>query len=145
LKQRKKKLEKELCVVLMSSLSYVTAEDVEDLLKSNASKVAILDVRDEERKEDGHIAGSVHFPSATFWDNEQNVLEAIKGKVKVVVHCSFSQQRGPTCARHLSREWLQKLEPAPEVLVLYKGFNNWSASGHDVCYCQKDEKCDLGH
>lgn len=97
--------------------------------------------RDEERGFDGHIAGSMHFSSDSFEDKLPKLVEEVKNKETVVFHCSFSQVRGPKCARKLSEHLNSaltegKLEKVPSIVVLERGFNGWAASGHPVCSCQ---------
>lgn len=97
--------------------------------------------RDDERAFDGHIAGSMHFRSGSFEETLPKLVEEVKDKETVVFHCSFSQVRGPTCARNLN-EHLNKavsegnLEKVPNIVVLERGFNGWAESGRPVCSCQ---------
>ncbi|KAG0570763.1 hypothetical protein KC19_6G185900 [Ceratodon purpureus] len=121
-----------------SSVSYVSGQQLAGL---QGSKVAVVDVRDEERAYDGHIAGSMHFSSDSFEVKLPKLIEEVKNKDTVVFHCSFSQVRGPKCARKLNEHLKNavsegKLEKVPSIVVLERGFNGWAASGRPVCTCQ---------
>ncbi|KAG2449115.1 hypothetical protein HYH02_005863 [Chlamydomonas schloesseri] len=95
-------------------------------------RVLVLDVRDEDFI-GGHVKGAVNSPSE-LWGNEPHVDslidQHIAGKADmVVVHCMFSQQRGPRCALELARR-LEALEqpllaPLPQVYVLRGGFTGF--------------------
>jgi Cdc25 family phosphatase len=71
------------------SVSYVTGSQLLSLkLRPN---IAIIDVRDDERSYDGHIAGSLHYASDTFSNNISNLVQQVKGKDTLVFHCALSQ------------------------------------------------------
>ncbi|KAL6496283.1 cell division cycle-related protein [Orobanche gracilis] len=116
------------------SISYITAADLLPLKRSR--NIAIVDVRDDERKFDGHIAGSLHFASSTFVDKLPDLVEATKGKDTLVFHCALSQVRGPRCAetfaQYLSKE---KNAGVGNIMVLEHGYNGWEASRRPVCWC----------
>jgi Cdc25 family phosphatase len=60
----------------------------------------------------GHIVDAKNIPSGKFQDEEflQSLLiNDLKEAKTIVVHCAKSQQRGPTCARALSKA-LEKLD-----------------------------------
>lgn len=126
--------------VMTTPVKFIPAEDFTTLRDAS---VAVVDVRDEERKHDGHIAGSLHYPSATFERKIPDLLKDLKGTDTVVFHCAKSQMRGPTCARTLA-EHLNNVsraggaEKMAKVLVLEKGFNGWAAGGRAVCFCKED-------
>ncbi|XP_020588831.1 arsenate reductase 2.2-like [Phalaenopsis equestris] len=106
--------------------SYITPSQLISLRRS--AKVAIVDVRDEERSYDAHIAGSEMLPY---------LLGAVQGNDAVVFHCALSQVRGPACAR-IFADYLSKVNEnggIKEVMVLEKGFNGWKASGRPICSC----------
>merc|ERR1711915_972983 len=54
-------------------VSYITAPALLNLCKS--PNVAIIDVRDEERSLDAHIAGSFHYASDTFFEKIPSLAE----------------------------------------------------------------------
>ncbi|XP_074555985.1 arsenate reductase 2.2 [Curcuma longa] len=117
------------------SLSYITAAQLISIARS--PRVAIVDVRDEERSYDAHIAGSLHCASDTFSERMSDLLHAVKGKDTLVFHCALSQVRGPTCARMFLDYLSETKEDAGinNVMVLDRGFNGWHASGNPVCQC----------
>ncbi|KAI5063765.1 hypothetical protein GOP47_0022312 [Adiantum capillus-veneris] len=120
------------------TITYITAPEL-IRLQPNA-KVTVIDVRDEERNCDGHIAGSWHFASDTFVEQLPALAGKLDGQQAVVFHCAKSQIRGPTCANklvdHLSTLMLNKeIKIAPQVYVLERGFNGWAGAGHPICKC----------
>ncbi|KAM3262784.1 hypothetical protein ACQJBY_053101 [Aegilops geniculata] len=121
-------------------VSYVTAAQLVSMARD--PRVAIIDVRDEERICDAHIAGSHHYASDGFADRLPEIAEATRAKETLVFHCALSQVRGPSCARM----FLDYLSEAKEesavksITVLERGFNGWELSGRAVCRC-KDAPC----
>ncbi|KAK8042375.1 Rhodanese-like protein [Apiospora phragmitis] len=87
-------------------------------LNSDASKIAVVDVRDDGnlpprrltralRTTDyigGHIQGSLNFPSRSLDAMMPTLLRKLEGKETVVFHCALSQQRGPSAALRYLRE-----------------------------------------
>ncbi|KAJ4979013.1 hypothetical protein NE237_009793 [Protea cynaroides] len=117
------------------SMSYITGAQLLSLKRR--PNIAIIDVRDDERNYDGHIAGSVHYASSDFSEKIPNLLQEVKGKDTLVFHCALSQVRGPSCARRLV-DYLSEIGKdvsIENVLVLERGFNGWEASGKPVCRC----------
>ncbi|CAM6123964.1 unnamed protein product [Calypogeia fissa] len=124
--------------VMAAPVTFIPAGDFARLRDPS---VAVVDVRDEERKYDGHIAGSLHYPSEAFENKIPDLLKDLKGKDTVVFHCAKSQIRGPTCARtlveHLNNaSSAGTAEKTPKVLVLERGFDGWAAAGRPVCSCK---------
>ncbi|KAI9122271.1 hypothetical protein K1719_006960 [Acacia pycnantha] len=118
------------------SISYITGSQLLSIRRQ--PNIAIIDVRDDERSYDGHIAGSLHFASDSFSENISNLVQQVKGKDTLVFHCALSQVRGPTCARRLANylEDFKKDDAGiKNVMVLERGFNGWEASGRPVCRC----------
>ncbi|KAK1289287.1 Dual specificity phosphatase Cdc25 [Acorus calamus] len=116
-------------------VSYITASQLLPLARN--PKVAIVDVRDEERSYDPHIAGSLHYASDSFYQNIPNLLRDVHGKDTLVFHCALSKVRGPSCARMLA-DYLSEKKVGAEiknVVVLERGFNGWRTSGRPVCSC----------
>ncbi|PNH08878.1 rhodanese domain phosphatase 2 [Tetrabaena socialis] len=79
----------------------------------------------------GHITGAVNVP-AELWYSEQHVDsvidERVAGRDTVVVHCMFSQQRGPRCAMRLASRLAARSDVAkPAVYVLRGGFTGFAA------------------
>ncbi|KAG6771848.1 hypothetical protein POTOM_023240 [Populus tomentosa] len=70
-------------------ISYITGSQLLSLRR--LPNIAIIDVRDDERSYDGHIAGSLHFASDTFTDRISNLIQEVKGKDTLVFHCALSQ------------------------------------------------------
>ncbi|KAH7512010.1 dual specificity phosphatase Cdc25 [Ziziphus jujuba] len=117
------------------SISYITGSQLISL--RSRPNIAIIDVRDDERSYDGHIAGSLHYASDTFSDKISNLIQEVKGKDTLVFHCALSQVRGPTCARKFVNHLQEIKDDAgiKNVLVLERGFNGWEASGRPICRC----------
>ncbi|KAM7526168.1 hypothetical protein LguiA_016070 [Lonicera macranthoides] len=116
-------------------ISYVTGSQLLSL--GRRPNIAIVDVRDDERTYDGHIAGSLHFASDTFNDKLPTLLESVKDKDTLVFHCALSQVRGPKCARKFADYLAEAKEDVgiKNIMVLERGYNGWEASGRPVCRC----------
>ncbi|KAI3471866.1 hypothetical protein Pfo_028554 [Paulownia fortunei] len=116
------------------SITYITGSELLSLKRQ--PNIAIVDVRDDERSYDGHIAGSLHFASDTFVDKLPSLVKATKGKDTLVFHCALSQVRGPKCARRFG-DYLTDVNDVgvKNVMVLERGYNGWEASGKPVCRC----------
>ncbi|XP_058093483.1 arsenate reductase 2.2 [Magnolia sinica] len=116
-------------------VSYMTASQLVSL--NRHPKLAVIDVRDDERSYDAHIAGSLHYASETFSEKIPELLQQVKGKDTLVFHCALSQVRGPSCARMFADYLSGMKEDAgiKKVVVLERGFNGWEASGRPVCRC----------
>ncbi|KAL8508740.1 hypothetical protein ACS0TY_016095 [Phlomoides rotata] len=130
-------------------ITYITGSQLLSL--KNRPNIAIVDVRDDERSYDGHIAGSLHFSSDTFVDKLPKLVEATNGKDTLVFHCALSQVfffyvadsllsnimvRGPKCAQRFA-EYVgdAKVMGVKNIMVLERGYNGWEASGRPVCRC----------
>jgi Cdc25 family phosphatase len=97
------------------------------------SPIAIVDVRGAHERSFGHFAGSISAPAGDF-DNTSFALSLAKSlleKDTVVVHCLYSQVRGPKCARILREITAELPGPNhPKILVLRGGFKSWGTSDH---------------
>uniref|UniRef100_A0A2P2QP54 arsenate reductase (glutathione/glutaredoxin) n=1 Tax=Rhizophora mucronata TaxID=61149 RepID=A0A2P2QP54_RHIMU len=118
------------------SVTYITGSQLLSLKRR--PNIAIVDVRDDERSYDGHIAGSLHYASSTFTDKISNLLQEVKGKDTLVFHCALSQVRGPSCARRFAH-YLEEIKDdaggIKNIMVLERGFNGWEAAGRPICRC----------
>ncbi|CAI9289497.1 unnamed protein product [Lactuca saligna] len=125
-----------LAATMAKNVSFITGSELLSL--KERSNVAIVDVRDDERSHDGHIAGSLHFASDTFQDRIPNLVQAAKGKDTLVFHCALSQVRGPKCARRFAEYLAEGKVDAgiKNIMVLERGYNGWEASGKPVCRCR---------
>ncbi|KAL0426433.1 UNVERIFIED_CONTAM: Dual specificity phosphatase Cdc25 [Sesamum latifolium] len=121
------------------SITYITGSQLLSL--RSRPNIAIIDVRDEERTYDGHIAGSLHFASGTFVDKLPSLVEATQDKDTLVFHCALSQVRGPKCARRFA-EYLADANDVgvKNIMVLEHGYNGWAACGRPICRC-RDVPC----
>lgn len=86
----------------------LSQKSVEERKNDGAEEIVILDVRGEdEYTEDGHIRGAVNLPSTRWYEGGfvdrlvREHLDVEKTGKTIVLHCAYSQQRGPTCARLL--------------------------------------------
>lgn len=117
------------------SLSYLTPEELVAHLRTDREGTIVLDVRDSDFEELGHVKGCVNVEA---WDLLSSGGTALDDFIKthlrrsrtrrVVVHCFLSMQRGPSVAHRL-KERLQQLEDPldpllnPEdVFILKQGF-----------------------
>ncbi|XP_059312290.1 dual specificity phosphatase Cdc25 [Lycium ferocissimum] len=122
-------------MAMARSITYITGSQLLSLKRR--PNIAIVDVRDDERSYDGHIAGSLHFASDTFVDKMPSLVQAANGKDTLVFHCALSQVRGPKCARRLAEYLAESKNDVgiKNIMVLERGFNGWEASGRPVCRC----------
>ncbi|CAN6288885.1 unnamed protein product, partial [Urochloa humidicola] len=118
------------------SVSYVSAAKLVSMARGNP-RIAIIDVRDEERSYQAHIAGSHHFASGSFEARMPELARTASGKDTLVFHCALSQVRGPTCAKMFSDYLWETKEDSgiKNIMVLERGFNGWEGSGQPVCRC----------
>uniref|UniRef100_A0A0A9NZH5 arsenate reductase (glutathione/glutaredoxin) n=1 Tax=Arundo donax TaxID=35708 RepID=A0A0A9NZH5_ARUDO len=120
------------------SVSYVSAAKLVSMARGDP-RLAIIDVRDEERSYQAHIAGSHHFASGGFAARMPELAQAAtaSGKDTLVFHCALSQVRGPSCARMFSDYLSETKEDSgiKNIMVLERGFNGWEVSGQPVCRC----------
>ncbi|XP_041025619.1 dual specificity phosphatase Cdc25-like [Juglans microcarpa x Juglans regia] len=125
------------------SISYVTGSQLLSL--KCRPNIAIIDVRDDERSYDGHIAGSLDYVSDTFSDKISNIIQEVKGKDTLVFHYALSQVLKLSCAQKIVNyhEEMKEDSGIKNIWVLERGFNGWEASGRPVCRCKdiayKDE------
>lgn len=104
-------------IEMSKELQYMHAEELASKLSQKsvseresdrADEIVILDVRSEdEYVEDGHIRGAVNLPSTRWYEGGfvdrlvREHMDAHSTGKTIVLHCAYSQQRGPTCARLL--------------------------------------------
>lgn len=113
----------------VATLRRMSREQLSSLLLSpDASKVAIIDVRDDDHV-GGHIKSSTHVPSSSLDHRIPEIVRTMAGKESVVFHCALSQQRGPTAALRYIRERESKMkigkmdkETTPPAIGIRKGF-----------------------
>ncbi|KAM0905583.1 hypothetical protein ACQ4PT_017291 [Festuca glaucescens] len=72
------------------SVTYVSAAKLVSMARGN-HRMAVIDVRDEERSYQAHIAGSHHFASGSFAARLRELALATSGKDTLVFHCALSQ------------------------------------------------------
>ncbi|KAH9671302.1 Dual specificity phosphatase Cdc25 [Citrus sinensis] len=102
------------------SISYISGSQLLSLKRR--PNIAVIDVRDDERSYDGHITGSLHYPSDSFTDKISDLIQEV---------------RGPTCAKRLANYLDEVKEDTGinSIFVLERGFKGWEASGKPVCRC----------
>ena len=62
----------------------ISPQDLQELLKSKAADFTIVDVRDIEEYQEGHIPGATNIPVATFASQS----EVLDKKKKIIVYCN---------------------------------------------------------
>ncbi|EPY50557.1 Cdc25 family phosphatase Ibp1 [Schizosaccharomyces cryophilus OY26] len=128
----------------MSSLNYISPESLKDLLAGDREKISVIDVRDDDY-EGGHIPGSINIPSKQFLTLVDEYVEQLLQQKDIVLHCTYSQIRGPKAARILYetlRYRAQNLCSAknlpvdekeqfflrlPSIYILHGGFLAWKS------------------
>ena len=124
------------------NFTYIEPQALADALSmhpnSHARDFVIVDVRDYDFSEGGHIPGCFHLPSEDFEDPDsiKALYEQHTDKTTFIFHCYLSRIRGPTCANAFS-EYIAKSMPSekrPAVRVLRGGFKQWFSlySGDDT-------------
>lgn len=86
----------------------------------------IIDVRDEDFDVGGHIPGARHCPSDSFAAGVGYLAREFEGDAPdtVVIHCQYSQVRGPACAQLLRAHTPHR---PYQIRVLDGGFAAWNA------------------
>ena len=121
----------------MEYLPTLPAQTLASMLDGDAGSVAVVDVRDDDWDENGHIVGALNCPAEDLEDDDE--LEALierlvpaegGGARTVVFHCSLSQHRGPaTALRFRNRLAILDDDVAPpKVFVLDGGFERFRAT-----------------
>ncbi len=94
----------------VATLRRMSREQLSSLLLSpDASKVAVIDVRDDDHV-GGHIKSSTHVPSSSLDHRIPEIVRTMAGKEIVVFHCALSQQRGPAAALRYMRKKKSKVK-----------------------------------
>jgi rhodanese-related sulfurtransferase len=103
---------------MSSQLNYIKTEALVQDLQENPAAVRkdfkIIDVRNADEFNSGHIKGATNF-SSELWDDENFVDNFLKENSEVnkfIVHCFMSKQRGPNCATKIL---LRQLENAKKI------------------------------
>ena len=89
--------------ITLSSLKYISRDNLADLVRSKSPSLAVIDVRDNDYI-GGHIAGGHNVPVHTHDHRMPELARTLKDKDTVVFHCALSQQRGPSSALRYLRE-----------------------------------------
>lgn len=112
----------------MTSPTYITPESLAQLLRGQDPPI-VVDVRQHDRA-GGHIKNSLHIPADLLRANPDRYALQLNHASCIVVHCMFSQVRGPSCATllasALSRSKLDPSAPMPQVVILEGGFAAFS-------------------
>ena len=89
------------------------------LIKALASgqKVLVVDVRDEDFI-GGNIPNAINIPASEY--DAKVISDQIKDFSTVIVHCMYSQVRGPKVGRYLKRDY-----PEKDIKVLEGGFTGY--------------------
>eukprot|EP01063_Lacrimia_lanifica_P002158 TRINITY_DN11116_c0_g1_i1.p2 TRINITY_DN11116_c0_g1~~TRINITY_DN11116_c0_g1_i1.p2 ORF type:complete len:185 (+),score=59.24 TRINITY_DN11116_c0_g1_i1:38-592(+) len=111
---------------------FVDPADVEGAVAAGG---VVVDVRTDEERRDGCVAGSHHVPYA-LWEAAAEaglqgalpaaVAEVLDSTGEVVFHCMYSQERAPRCAV-IARQ----LRPTLRVAILRGGFQRFLAKFWD--------------
>jgi rhodanese-related sulfurtransferase len=94
----------------IATLQRISRERLSSILLSpESSKVAIVDVRDDDHV-GGHIRSSIHVPTSILDHRTTEIVDSLADKEIVVFHCYLSQQRGPGAALKYLRERDSKIK-----------------------------------
>jgi rhodanese-related sulfurtransferase len=127
-----------------ASLQSLSAPDLADLLRREGERhrTRVLDVRDDDFADLGHIVGAVNIPCWDLIHSNETMDTFLFANLKraethrCIVHCWLSQQRGPTVAARIKQRLSQLDSPElidPEnVFVLQQGFRRfWGLYSND--------------
>lgn len=95
------------------------------------SDMTVIDVRDDDYDENGHIRSAINAPSNDSFQDDEEVEELVqryKNKKMVVFHCMFSQVRAPFCAQRFKSRidvMLHEHESRPQIRVLTGGYQSF--------------------
>ena len=124
-------------LAVQQAVGRITAENLADMLQTRSgNEIALVDCREDDYDEGGHVRGSTNVPAEDF-DDDDNVQDLVQricahgGAGTVVFYCAKSQHRGPSCARRfknqLDLDASEDAQPRIEarVLVLDGGFDGF--------------------
>ena len=123
-------------VIGSNNVYYIEADELAAKLRDpeESKSVIVIDVRDEDFGDTMITGTTLNVPSAYL---SQTTLEkaldtlgkSLADYQTVVFHCSFSKQRGPTCAKLVESFYpLHQFD----IYVLRGGFCNWSCKYPDL-------------
>jgi len=116
----------------------IEAAELIKKLRSADAGMRVLDVRTEQEFAGGHIAGATHLPSEALLDGpggeerDQDFIRSVAGDgVKtLIVHCMYSQCRGPAVVQRLAVAAADAKVPV-EIALLCGGFHKFVNTVHD--------------
>ena len=71
---------------------YISPQELEALIKSDAEDYLIVDVRDDDYR-GGNIKGAINIPSEKFMLKLHQLIDDTQNASKIIFHCMLSQQR----------------------------------------------------
>ncbi|KAJ1971624.1 Cdc25 phosphatase Ibp1 [Dimargaris xerosporica] len=98
-----------------------------DESKTPKKDYLVIDVRTSDHG-GGHIPNGIHVPATEFHGFLPYLVTNYARVPLIVVHCSYSQVRGPKSARMLKEALEESAVPAAErarVVILRGGFSTW--------------------
>ena len=97
-------------------LNYIKTDALSQQLQENPAalgkELKIIDVRNENEFNSGHIKGATNL-SSELWEDENfvdNFLKENSEVDKLIVHCFMSKNRGPNCAAKILLRQLKNEE-----------------------------------
>eukprot|EP00397_Hematodinium_sp_SG-2012_P054522 GEMP01065821.1.p1 GENE.GEMP01065821.1~~GEMP01065821.1.p1 ORF type:complete len:140 (-),score=18.40 GEMP01065821.1:727-1146(-) len=120
----------------LGDVKYMSCVELEKVYRE--STVKIIDVRDEDFNEGGHIPGCRNIPSRVFSAKREELADELcQQDVTVVFHCMFSQSRGPSCAGIFQTELTKRENVKCQVRILQGGFLTWERRYPDDAHIEK--------
>ena len=101
------------------SYLYITQNELVNKIY-NDNNFVIIDLRDEDHI-GGHIINSVNIPASSFKNNFDTIINLLRDKTEVVLHCQESLVRSPRCAKILLEDFGLDIK----VSILKGGFDQW--------------------
>ncbi|KNC48914.1 uncharacterized protein AMSG_04659 [Thecamonas trahens ATCC 50062] len=118
------------------TVPYLQPDSLLGLLRDEQAPVVVVDVRDDDHA-GGHIAGAIWLASRDFDAGMTSLARELVQRaadagasdmnpLPVVVHCQFSQVRGPSCARALAAHPDIAACPTVQIAILKGGYSYFS-------------------
>ncbi len=101
----------------LKDVDFVVAEEVNQLMELGTAPLSVIDVREPEEFEAGHIPGAINIPRGTL-----EFSKLLSNRRQTVVLYSNTHQRSALSAKNL------RLMKYGDVRVLEGGFENWQLS-----------------
>ncbi len=112
-------------ITIESSIEILNPKAIEDIV--NDESWIIIDARDTDYYNMGHIPRALSFPLVKFDQNISKIIRSIKKDSKILVYCSSVECE----ISHMFAERLKQLKYS-HVKVFSGGFRQWQEMGNEI-------------